>query len=139
MGVRHILFYGSLRQGEEAFRRLGLGRALTFLGPANFRGRMHDLGDFPGVVLTPAEGLIRAELWRIVRPLVLAELDAYELFRPHQPEPYDPATGCGSLFVRDVVLVRSVQAFVYAYNGEKGRPPAPVIRAGHWLRRRGGG
>jgi gamma-glutamylcyclotransferase (GGCT)/AIG2-like uncharacterized protein YtfP len=135
-GVRHILFYGTLRRGEAAFVRLGLGRALTFMGPARLRGRILDLGDYPGLTLAPAAGLVRAELWRIERASILADLDAYELFRRDEPEPYDLATGRGSLFVRRVVLVRSVPAFIYVYNGETGRPAALVIRSGDWARRR---
>jgi hypothetical protein len=69
-------------------------------------------------VLSPAGGLIDAELYRIERPGILKALDGFELYRPAQPQPYDRRTGKGSLFVRRTVLAGGVRAFIYLWNGD---------------------
>lgn len=128
-GVRHMLFHGALRRGGEAFARLGLGRAMAYAGPASFRGRMHDPGDFPAVVLTPPFGTVQGDLFRILKPQILLQLNAYELYRPAERRTYDPRTGRGSLFLRRTIRVGGVSAIVYACNG---RPSGPVVPGGVW-------
>jgi gamma-glutamylcyclotransferase (GGCT)/AIG2-like uncharacterized protein YtfP len=130
---QHLVLYGSLRAGQPSFARLGLGRRLKRLGPVRFRGRMYDLGDYPGVVLAPGAGLVCAELHRITDPGLLTELDAFELYRPNDPGPYDPSTGQGSLFVRETIRLGGVGAQVYLYNGVRGRSEPPIIASGDWL------
>ncbi len=136
IGVRHLVVYGSLRRGEGAAALEGFGRALAYVREVAFPGIMYDLGDYAGVVLAPDAGLVRAELHTILRPSMLTALDAYERFRPFEPQPYDPRTGKGSLFVRQVIEVEGVRAYVYLYNGEKGRPLGPVVASGEWRRSR---
>ncbi len=127
----HIVFYGSLRRGEANFERLGLGRRLGFVRPARIDGALYDLGDYPGLVIE-ARGQVQGELYRILDPSVLADLDAYELFRPGDPAPFHRATGRGSLYLRTAIPVGADRAFVYVLNGLP--RSAPRVTGGDWLR-----
>ena len=96
----------------------------------SFRGRLYDLGDYPGVVLSRAGGTVHAELYRIERPAILAVLDDFELYRPAEPDPYDPRTGRGSLYLRKVVAVERTRAYLYVWNGPTFG--APQVETGDW-------
>ena len=91
---------------------------------------MYDLGDYPGVVLSPSGGTIQAELHRIDRNSILTVLDDFERFRPAEPEPFDRRTGRGSLYVRKAILAADVRAWVYLWNGPTAG--ARQIAAGDW-------
>ena len=84
---------------------------------------MYDLGDYPGVVLSPVGQVIEAELYRIDRPAILHILDDFERYRPGEPGPYDPGAGRGSLFVRRTIVSGGVRAYVYAWNGRTAGMP----------------
>ena len=73
-----LFVYGTLRSRGSAAARLAPAR---LLGAASYRGRLYDLGDYPGVVPSadPAD-VVRGELFALpsaAAPL-LAELDRYE-------------------------------------------------------------
>ena len=129
----HVVFYGSLRRGGGALESLDLRRSLAFVRAVRFRGTLYDLGDYPGLALEPALGWVTGELFRILDPSALAALDAYEQCRPDDPSPYDPQTGQGSLYRREVIRVGADSAFVYVLNSAAtGRRR---IVSGDWLRR----
>jgi gamma-glutamylcyclotransferase (GGCT)/AIG2-like uncharacterized protein YtfP len=125
--VRHLFAYGTLL-GDR--RPAGIARAaerLAAFGPATVRGRLYDLGEYPGLVLDPAASEVHGTVFTVPDDAVLAALDAYEGF-----EPDDPAR---SLFVRTRVAAtvpdgRALDCFVYVYN----RDPAgaPVIASGRY-------
>jgi gamma-glutamylcyclotransferase (GGCT)/AIG2-like uncharacterized protein YtfP len=54
-----LLLYGSLGRGEGMHRKLGLDKALQFVGRREIHGTLYDLGDFPGLVL--GSGIVVAE------------------------------------------------------------------------------
>jgi gamma-glutamylcyclotransferase (GGCT)/AIG2-like uncharacterized protein YtfP len=102
-----LFVYGTLRSGGSAAARMGPARLLA---AASYRGRLYDLGRYPGVVPSadPAD-LVRGELFVLpsaAAPL-LAELDRYE----------------GPEFRRVPALVTpdtegSVESWIYLYTGE---------------------
>ena len=51
-----------------------------FVGPGTFRGRLYDLGAFPGAVLSRSNSdRVRGEIYRLREPArTLSALDAYE-------------------------------------------------------------
>jgi gamma-glutamylcyclotransferase (GGCT)/AIG2-like uncharacterized protein YtfP len=123
MNVNHVLVYGTLRRGE---------RANSFLDDSEFLGEvtvpnavMFDLGSFPGIHLNQPEFSITAELYRVDNPKIIDRLDGYEGF-----DPYDPKR---SLYLREVVNVNGVDAFIYVYNGAA--PRSPRIVTGDWKQR----
>lgn len=79
-----LFVYGTLMSwadsdyGRES--RARLHAAATPLGPATVRGRLHDLGAYPGFVTsTDADDVVHGELLRLDEPgAVFPWLDAYE-------------------------------------------------------------
>jgi len=118
-----IFVYGTLMRGHcraAVMEQAGPRGVL----PATVRGRLVDLGAYPGLV--PGEGLVHGELWRYddVASL-LAELDAIEDFEGYQRLPE-------SLYVRTIVAVDvdgvPAAAWTYLWQG----PAAPSVPAGRW-------
>lgn len=75
-----IAVYGLLRKGAAAFARFGLDRAFTPLGPCRLRGRLYDLGDYPGLV--EGGGEVVGELYEVRDVSVMPALDAFEDYHP---------------------------------------------------------
>nr|WP_225908142.1 gamma-glutamylcyclotransferase [Hyphomonas sediminis] len=102
-----------LKQGAAgAPNELGLDVAGDFLGPCRFRGRMPDLGGFPGVV--SGDALCHGVRWRIRDASIAPAMDEFEDVTD------DPAT---SLYQRmrlpvldDQGQVTGEDAWVYIYN-----------------------
>jgi len=105
-----LFVYGTLRRGFAPHKYLG--RASRFLGAASIRGRLYDLGEYPGAVASDLPGEeIRGEVYEL-RDLdnQLKVLDELEEFDPERPEK--------SLFVRRPVQVKlgsgeQIKAWVY--------------------------
>ena len=122
-----FIFYGLLKQGAlGAPRGLDLERHGEFLGPCRFKGRMFDLGKYPGVVRR--DGQCHGILYRLDHPRIARKLDAFEDVRPNDPK--------NALYRRERVSViddydRGYQkAWIYVYNQPvTGRRE---IRSGNW-------
>lgn len=98
-----LFTYGTLMRGFR-LHRLVSGRA-EFLARGQVRGRIIDLGSYPGAVPDPA-ATIRGEVYRVVDPALWAVLDSAE----------------GPQYHRRVVTVRSedgreLAASIYWYIG----------------------
>jgi gamma-glutamylcyclotransferase (GGCT)/AIG2-like uncharacterized protein YtfP len=119
--VRYIFTYGTLMSFAEgsmgAAERTLLRRQAINLGPTCIRGRMHDAGSCPGVVLGggPKE-LVHGEVWQLPddRVELLAALDTYEGCAPECPQPYP--------YSRRRIRVRTrqgrrVTAWIYLWTG----------------------
>jgi gamma-glutamylcyclotransferase (GGCT)/AIG2-like uncharacterized protein YtfP len=127
----HLFVYGTLLPdlGPESVREL-VGR-LRSLGAASVPGRLYDLGDFPGAVLSDEAGRVQGQVFELpADPALLAALDAYEGFDPGRPET--------SLFVRvrhtvTLAVGGTVCCWVYAFNDNPG--PAHLIEDGDYRRR----
>jgi gamma-glutamylcyclotransferase (GGCT)/AIG2-like uncharacterized protein YtfP len=123
-----LFVYGTLIKGfrEEWLRKLGA----DFVGPGNIRGRLYDLGDYPGTRVRGAEPgqRVSGELYRTRDAEgALRILDQYEGFSPLEPSK--------SLFVRELVCVtledgRRKRAWAYLYNRGIGR--AKLIPSGRY-------
>jgi gamma-glutamylcyclotransferase (GGCT)/AIG2-like uncharacterized protein YtfP len=112
-----IFVYGTLRKdaAHELFHVLA--RNAAFVGEAVVRGRLFNLGSYPGLVLSdgPAE-TVKGELYEIVhskREAVLDLLDHYEGCAPDDRQPHE--------YRRELVEVSTttganVQAWVYLLN-----------------------
>ncbi|HEY1371717.1 MAG TPA: gamma-glutamylcyclotransferase family protein [Candidatus Binatia bacterium] len=75
-----LFVYGTLRStsGHPMHRKL---RAESgFVGAGTFRGRLYDLGTYPGAILSRSNGdRVRGEIYRLREPArTLSVLDAYE-------------------------------------------------------------
>jgi len=106
-GASHLFVYGTLRRGAAMHALLDPGGA-DWVGPARMRGRLYDLGAFPGFGDGRVGEWVKGELYRLVGdPAALFDaLDRYE----------------GRAFRREVrEAVRDggarVPAFVYCFAG----------------------
>jgi gamma-glutamylcyclotransferase (GGCT)/AIG2-like uncharacterized protein YtfP len=123
-----LLVYGTLMSGHPQSCMLSELPGAAYLGRAWVRGRLLDLGDYPGAVLDPrASFRIEGELWEVdYRPATFRRLDEYEAFFPGHPE--------RSLFLRRKVRARLGERTVLAWIYVPRRPPraAPLIATGRW-------
>jgi len=124
----HLFVYGTLdpRIAPPAVRPAV--ERLARVGPARVRGRLLDLGAYPGLILDPAGGDVHGTLFRLPQdPQVLERLDSYEGFDLREPQ---------SLFARVEAraLVEGggkIDVWLYVYNQDPG--PAPVIASGNYI------
>ena len=108
-----FVFYGLLKQGAAGMPAdLALEASGAFLGPCRFRGRLLDLGGFPGVV--DGDTLCHGVRYRLADASLIRAMDAFE------DVTNDPAT---SLYVRmripllaDDGTPTGEQAWIYWYN-----------------------
>jgi gamma-glutamylcyclotransferase (GGCT)/AIG2-like uncharacterized protein YtfP len=93
-----LFVYGTLRRGFPLHAHLAPEKS-RFLGRGKIRGRLYDLGEFPGAVDSVSSAdEIEGELFQLLEPeRLLAELDEIEEFDPAKPQE--------SLFVRRMVSV----------------------------------
>jgi gamma-glutamylcyclotransferase (GGCT)/AIG2-like uncharacterized protein YtfP len=79
-----LLFtYGTLMRGFRLHRLLD-GRA-KFLGRGQVKGRIIDLGSYPGALPDPG-GTLHGEIYRVVEPALWAALDSAEGAQYHRRE-----------------------------------------------------
>jgi gamma-glutamylcyclotransferase (GGCT)/AIG2-like uncharacterized protein YtfP len=104
----HVAFYGSLMKDCGKQEELQIKDCLESLGPCEIRGRLYDLGEYPGLV--QGDDRVKAELYKVKDLRVFPLLDKYEEFDVRNQE--------RSLFVRHVVRLPKpqVDAWVYFYN-----------------------
>jgi gamma-glutamylcyclotransferase (GGCT)/AIG2-like uncharacterized protein YtfP len=108
-GDRVYLFvYGTLRRGFSGPVRQLLANNAVCIGEARFRGRLYDLGRYPGAVGSRHKrDWVVGELYRLRSPkTAFAALDAYE----------------GERFRRHQVVVRSlsgkkIRSWIYLFTG----------------------
>ena len=108
-----FVFYGLLKQGAAGQPgELDLAGAGEFGAPCRFRGRMVDLGGFPGVVA--GDVLCHGVRWRVRDAGIVPAMDAFEDVTE------DPAT---SLYLRvkvplldDAGAATGETAWIYWYN-----------------------
>jgi gamma-glutamylcyclotransferase (GGCT)/AIG2-like uncharacterized protein YtfP len=102
-----LFVYGTLRPGSAPTEIAAIVARLTPVGEATVRGRLHDLGAYPGIVLDDDADEVSGVLLALPQdPDILAQLDAYEGFIPAHPE---------------ISLFRRVKTTATRPNGE----PAP--------------
>ena len=122
-----FVFYGLLKLGAAGQPAdLPLDSAGVFGAPCRFRGRMIDLGGFPGVI--EGNELCRGIRWRIGDTMIMSAMDAFE------DVTNDPVT---SLYLRkrislldDTGAESGETAWIYWYN----RPADgfPSVVDGNW-------
>jgi gamma-glutamylcyclotransferase (GGCT)/AIG2-like uncharacterized protein YtfP len=103
-----LAVYGTLRQ-RSIFHKLPVAAArLQFFSHGLIRGRLFWQRTYPALIQD--RGIAQVELFRIVDPSVLVDLDRYEGF--------DPSNLKASLFVRNQILLLNpaVRAWVYFLN-----------------------
>jgi putative glutamine amidotransferase len=114
--ITRLFAYGTLLPGLAPTAMQEVVERMRPVGPAAVRGRLFDLGPYPGLVLDVAAGAVHGQLLDVPDdPELWLRMDAYEGFVPD-----DPAR---SLFRR--VMCRAtfadgsdtIDCWVYVYNG----------------------
>jgi len=126
----HLFVYGTLLPEQAPAEMVAVLRRLRHETPGHVRGRLYDLGAYPGAILDPsADTVIRGRVFALPDDgTVLAVLDAYEGF-----DPTDPTR---SLFSRTRARVglsdgREVDCWMYVYNRDL--RDAPQIAGGAFV------
>jgi gamma-glutamylcyclotransferase (GGCT)/AIG2-like uncharacterized protein YtfP len=129
MITEYLFLYGTLLAEGAPDEVVGTLKSLRRIGPAHVRGRLYDLGEYPGAVIDhSANTSVHGELVELPADnAILDALDRYEEFDPSRPQK--------SLFVRKKAKIRlangrNVQGWIYVYNRNPGN--APVIRGGNY-------
>ncbi|HEY2932078.1 MAG TPA: gamma-glutamylcyclotransferase family protein [Acidobacteriota bacterium] len=110
----YLFTYGTLRQGHATGPIAGVVRKLKKIGKGWVRGKLYDLGEFPGAVLNEAaRSRIAGEVYEITDPNIWETLNSYE--------GYDPADPSGSLFVlqkcpAELEDGQSLECRIYVFN-----------------------
>jgi len=117
-----LFIYGTLHPDRAPAEIASAVAQLRSIGPATLRGRLLNLGAYPGLML-PGDETIHGELFALPEAgesSVWTQLDAYEDFRPESPET--------SLFLRVLTRVAlpdggARAAWVYLFNPFNARTP----------------
>src|SRR5690349_14426751 len=113
----HLFVYGTLRSGAAPPEIADVARRLEFVCHATVRGRLYQLGDYPGLILDDSSDapLVPGDIVLVPDAATLAALDAYEGFHASNPD--------NSLFRRTHVITtlpdgQQRTCWIYAYKGD---------------------
>ena len=113
MTIFPLFVYGTLRKDVNKSMFHLLAKQSRFLGSAKVRGRLYDLGDYPGLVPSDEARWVRGEAYQIDdNPDVLLTLDRYEGCSPEDPAPHE-FERVTQLAVLDDGTTQQVWVYVY--------------------------
>ncbi|HEX3570375.1 MAG TPA: gamma-glutamylcyclotransferase family protein [Acidobacteriaceae bacterium] len=117
-----LFVYGTLHPDLAPSEIASVVRTLEFVSPATVRGRLYNLGEYPGLILddSPDAPLVSGDIFTVPDGRTLAALDEFEGFRVSNPDT--------SLFQRTHVTATLPDGghrtcWVYVYNGALGGDP----------------
>jgi gamma-glutamylcyclotransferase (GGCT)/AIG2-like uncharacterized protein YtfP len=110
--INDLLFvYGTLLDADNEFANYLKNNAL-FYSTAKFKGRLFDIGEYPGGIIGDAGYNIAGSVFKLKSADALSRLDDYEGFGEDQDQP--------NLFVREWLPVTTgegaIDCWVYLYN-----------------------
>lgn len=129
---RYVFVYGTLRRGEQRDINLLIPTPL-FTGYAKIRGRLYDLGDYPGLRLSGSPS-VQGEVYQIT-PELERQLDEIEEVWPQQSGEY--ARREVRVQFSDGALSGQEQTCLVYEIAEQRTAGMPVIASGDWLMRKG--
>ena len=109
----YLFVYGTLLDEQNEFA-IYLKQNCNFYGKGRFKGKLYDLGEYPGAVLDEkGDNYVCGSILEVKNiSEVLIRLDEYEGFVHNQKEP--------NLFVREIITIETVNertdCWVYLYN-----------------------
>jgi gamma-glutamylcyclotransferase (GGCT)/AIG2-like uncharacterized protein YtfP len=126
---RLLFVYGTLRGAHEPNHRLARQR---FVGEATVRGRLFDLGRYPGMTTAEEQGSVSGELYEIVTDWneEIDRLDQYEGCSAHDPEPHEYRRTLVKVSLSDG---ETAEAWCYVLNRDAAG--LRVIESGDWRAR----
>lgn len=123
--TQRIFVYGTLRKDSRNSMFHLLARHAQFLGHARIRGRLYDLGEYPGVLLAANQNRwVHGEVYCLnSADEVLTRLDEYEGCGPEDPKPHEIERVMGDALLDDG---RTTRVWIYVYRGTlEGRQEIP--------------
>jgi len=109
--TNYLFVYGTLLDEGNAFGTY-LKKNCSFYADGKFRGRLYDIGEYPGAVADDKGGYVYGRIYTMNNEDVLVHLDDYEGFGDGQKQP--------NLFVRKIIGVENAHGLmdcqVYLYN-----------------------
>ena len=126
--VYHLFVYGSLRSGFHSPVYEYVSRFFNLIGDAKVKGKLYDMGSYPGGVPANDDAFIIGELYRIRDEpefsWAIGQLDDYEGVNVESDEVQLYRRELTDVFINGDII----PAWIYWYNGEvNGRP---VIASG---------
>lgn len=107
-------------RGQPYRDQLDLEESLKFVGIRTIPGTLYDLGDYPAFV--HGQGVVDAELYRILDVSVLSKLDEFEDYHSSALEQslYRRTTirlpRHGNVLIQKLVKDPTIDAWIYVYN-----------------------
>jgi gamma-glutamylcyclotransferase (GGCT)/AIG2-like uncharacterized protein YtfP len=127
----YVFVYGSLRRGFQSTAYEYISRYFNFFGEAKVKGKLFDLGEYPGAVPTHEDSFIKGELYIVKTESefswAIAQLDDYEGVLVEANEKPLYRREIADIYVNDAI----VPAWIYWYNGIVS--DKPVIKSGDIL------
>lgn len=127
----YLFVYGTLSPNYAPGEVANVVRRLRSVGAATVKGRLYDLGEYPGAILDAStRRKISGRVFALPEDQsVLKSLDEYEDYKPHDPD--------ASLFVRKRATVklddgRELECWMYVYNRDPGN--APLVSGGDYMK-----
>jgi gamma-glutamylcyclotransferase (GGCT)/AIG2-like uncharacterized protein YtfP len=125
----YLFIYGTLLPEYAPSETLDSIAHLNCVGKASVKGRLYDLGKYPGAILDPSSRMkVIGRVYEIPENKgVLRALDSYEEYNPDDLD--------NSLFIREqttatLVGGRRVRCWIYVYNQNPGT--APLVSDGDY-------
>ena len=121
--MEQLFVYGSLRSGFRSPAYEYISRYFHLIGNAKVKGKLFDLGNYPGAVPSGDESFIMGELYEIND----ASQFAWAIAQLYDYEGIDPSEGEEKLYRRELVDAfvnnETIRAWIYWYNGDVGGKP----------------
>ncbi len=113
----YLFVYGTLNPKSAPKEIAAVVKQLTYIGDGFVRGRLYDLGDFPGIKLrSNSKTKVRGQIYKLPADHnAISSIDAYEEYYPKRLDK--------SLYLRKLTDVelengKTVRSWVYEYNGQ---------------------
>ncbi len=120
----HVFVYGTLRRGGR-WHSFMTSHGATLHGPVVVRGKLLDLGSYPGLV--HGEGEVHGEVWSHPRPAaLLADLDELEDFAGYGRD--------GSMYRR--IIIHTSLGLAWTYLLLDSSAACGEVEGGDWMRPR---
>ena len=109
----YLFVYGTLLTEGNEFAAFLMANSVLY-GSGKFKGKLYDIGEFPGAVFQPSsEYDVHGQIFLMNQPeMILRRLDDYEGFGAGQPEPNE--------FIRTLISVETedkpVNCWAYLYQ-----------------------
>ena len=114
--TQRLFVYGTLRRDSRHSMFHLLARHAEFEGRARIRGRLYDLGEYPGVLITTDRSRwVHGDVYTLKNAdEALARLDEYEGCGPGDPKPHEFEPVMDDAVLEDGRIKR---VWVYVYRG----------------------